>query len=302
MRLFMSPTSSIGWRTRLPHTNLSKVALIGAGIVFLSMLVVLPLASMMQYASNQGLGVFWESISSPEALFSLRFTILLALATTLINGVMGIIVAFMLARHDFPFKGLLDSLIDLPIAIPASVTGFTLLLLYGPLGWLGSIFHGAGITIMFAFPGILLAHVFMTLPYVVRAVGPVLQDVERSQEEAAKTMGASSMQIFVKIILPAIKGGLITGCVFTFARSLGEFGATIMVSGNLVLRTQTAPLYIFSEFNKGNIAAANSMSVLLVVISLALFWGFKLVTRMLENRGTTGAERNITEGSDKMVR
>ena len=159
---------------------------------------------MMQYASNQGLGVFWESISPPEALFSLRFTILLALATTLINGVMGIIVAFMLARHDFPFKGLLDSLIDLPIAIPASVTGFTLLLLYGPLGWLGSIFHGAGITIMFAFPGILLAHVFMTLPYVVRAVGPVLQDVERSQEEAAKTMGASSMQIFVKIILPRI--------------------------------------------------------------------------------------------------
>ena len=102
--------------------------------------------------------------------------------------------------------------------------------------------------------------------------------------------------------LPAIKGGLITGCVFTFARSLGEFGATIMVSGNLALRTQTAPLYIFLEFNKGNIAAANSMSVLLVVISLALFWGFKLVTRMLENRGTTGAERNITEGSDKMVR
>ena len=265
---------------------------IGLGVGFLTLLVILPIASMFLYASSKGLGVFWESISSPEALFSLRFTVVLALATTVINGIMGTLMAFMLVRHDFPLKAFLDSLIDLPVAIPASVTGFTLLLLYGPLGLLGKIFDGNGITIMFAFPGILIAHVFMTLPYVVRAVGPVLREVDKSQEEASQTLGANGFQIFSNVILPAIKGGLITGCVFTFARSLGEFGATIMVSGNLALRTQTAPLFIFSEFNKGNIEGANSMSVILVIISLFLFLGFKLVTKVLE-RGKASGKRNI---------
>ena len=187
--------------------NLNKYLFIGLGVLFLTLLVILPIASMFQYASNKGPGVFWESISSPEALFSLRFTVLLALATTVINGVMGTVVAFMMVRHNFPLKGVLDSLIDLPIAIPASVTGFTLLLLYGPLGILGKLFEGTGITIMFAFPGILIAHVFMTLPYVVRAVGPVLEEVDNSQEEAAKTLGASGVQIFINVILPSIKGG-----------------------------------------------------------------------------------------------
>ena len=278
-------------RLTLPKMDPGKVVFVGIGMGFLALLVILPLASMFQYASSKGLGVFWESISSPEALYPLRFTLLLALATTLINGVMGTVVAFMIVRHDFPMKGFLDSLIDLPVAIPASVTGFTLLLLYGPLGMLGRWFDGTGITIMFAFPGILIAHVFMTLPYVVRAVGPVLHEVDRSQEEAARTMGANGVQMFTSVILPAIKGGLITGCVFTFARSLGEFGATVMVSGNLALRTQTAPLFIFSEFNKGNIEAANSMSVVLVIISLALFLGFKLITKVMESRGASGAKR-----------
>ena len=283
-----------GAGSTVQRIDLSKWAFLGIGIAFITLLVILPIASMFQYASSKGLDVFWKSISSQEALFSLKFTLLLALATTMINGVMGTVVAFMLVRHDFPLKGFLDSLIDLPVAIPASVTGFTLLLLYGPLGILGKIFGGAGMTIMFAFPGILIAHVFMTLPYVVRAVGPVLQEVDKSQEEVSKTMGANGFQIFTNVIVPAIKGGLITGCVFTFARSLGEFGATIMVSGNLALRTQTAPLFIFSEFNKGNIEAANSMSVVLVIISLALFLGFKLMTRLMEQRGTTGAKRNIS--------
>ena len=269
----------------LIQANLGKMAFVGIGIAFLTVLVVFPLASMFQYASGNGLGVFWDSISSPETLFSLRFTLMLALVTTLINAVMGTVVAFMLVRHDFPMKGILDSLVDLPIAIPAAVTGFTLLLLYGPLGIMGKMFGGAGINIMFAFPGILIAHVFMTLPYVVRAAGPVLQEADRSQEEAAKTMGATDRQIFVSVILPSIKGGLISGSIFTFARSLGEFGATIMVSGNLALRTQTAPMFIFSEFNRGDIEAASSMSVVLVIISLALFLGLKFIVKMTEKGG-----------------
>jgi sulfate transport system permease protein len=267
---------------------------IGTGVAFLGVLILFPLVSMFLYASGSGMGVFWESISSPEAIFSLKFTIVLAITTTLINGVLGTVVAFMMVRHDFPLKGLIDSVIDLPVAIPASVTGFTLLLIYGPLGMIGRLLEGAGITIMFALPGLLIAHVFMTLPFVVRAVGPVLKEVDKSQEEAAKTLGANGMHVFKSVILPAIKGGLITGCVLTFVRSVGEFGATIMVSGNLALRTQTAPLYIFSEFSKGNIEAANSMSVLLIIISFTLFIGFKGIIRLLESGRSTSGERIIS--------
>ena len=276
------------------RVDITKMVFVGIGVSFLTVLVIFPLASMFQYASGNGIAVFWDSISSPEAVFSLKFTIVLAVATTLINAVMGTIVAFMFVRHDFPLKAVLDPLVDLPIAIPAAVTGFTLLLPYGPLGILGRMFSGAGINIMFAFPGILIAHVFMTLPYVVRAVGPVLQEVDRGQEEAAKTMGANGVQVFINVILPSIKTGLISGSIFTFARSLGEFGATIMVSGNLALRTQTAPMFIFSEFNRGDIEAASSMSVVLVIISLALFLGLKLIAKLAQKGGTASAKRDIS--------
>lgn len=290
---YLNRARAIDLRRWLPCKHLGKYAFIGIGVGFLTFLVLLPLAFMFKYASSNGLRVFWESISSTEASFSLRFSLLLALATTVINVVMGTIVAIMLVRYEFPLKSFLDSVIDLPIAIPAAVTGFTLLLLYGPIGILGKMFSGAGITIMFAFPGILIAHVFMTLPYVVRAVGPVLKQMDKSQEEAAQMLGANYLQIFAHVILPSIKGGLIAGSVFTFARSLGEFGATIMVSGNLALRTQTAPLFIFSQFNKGDIEAACSMSVVLVIISFALFFGFKFMTIVLEKGGISSAKRDI---------
>ena len=263
---------------RRPTLDLGRFFFVWLGIGFLALLILLPLVSMVSQAVANGLGVFYRTITSPEAIFSLRYTILIAAATTAINGVMGTIVAYALVRHDFPGKSFFDSVVDLPIAIPASVTGFTLLLLYGPLGILGKPLESMGVHVMFSFLGIMVAHVFMTFPYVVRAVGPMLQQLDRSQEEAASTLGANGLQIFTSVVMPAIKGGVIVGSVFTFARSLGEFGATIMVSGNLALRTQTAPLFIFSEFNKGDIEAAASMSVVLVIISFILFFGLKFFT------------------------
>ena len=131
----------------------------------------------------------------------------------------------------------------------------------------------------------------------VRAVGAVLADVDESEQEAAKVLGANGVQVFTRIILPAIKGGLLSGCVFTFARSLGEFGATILVASNLALKTETARLFIFSEFDRGNAAAANSTAVLLVIISLVLFFGFKLVNKILERKGTSNGERGIPQES-----
>ncbi|MCH6560744.1 ABC transporter permease subunit, partial [candidate division KSB1 bacterium] len=155
----------------------------------------------------------------------------------------------------FPFKGIFETLVDLPLIIPATAAGLTILMLYGSLGILGKLFGEAGINIMFAFPAILTAHVFMTLPFVVRAVGPVLAAMDRTEQDAAKILGANEVQVFAKVIFPAIKSALITGCVFTFIRSMGELGATIIVAGNLALNSQTAPLFVFSEFNEGNLVA-----------------------------------------------
>lgn len=260
---------------------MARYALMTSAIGFLILLIAFPLTAIFSTAYQGGLGTFWKVVSSPEALFSLRYTLTLATVTTVINAIMGTLVAYVLVRYEFPAKSLIDSLVDLPIAIPASVTGFTLLLLYGPVGTLGGPLSELGISIMFSFPGILIAHLFMTFPYVVRAVGPILQNSERGEEEAAQMLGANGLNVFRYVTFPSIQNALIVGSIFTFARSLGEFGATIMVSGNLALRTQTAPLFIFSEFNAGNIEAASAMSVVLVLISFALFFGLKIATGKL---------------------
>ena len=282
----MKRTATLGEQRSVEATGaVGRYALMTAGIGFLILLIVLPLTAIFTQAYQGGLPAFWETVSSPEAVFSLRYTLTLATATTLINGVMGTLVAYVLARYQFFGRGLIDSLVDLPIAIPASVTGFTLLLLYGPAGTVGGPLSDAGIRIMFSFPGILVAHLFMTFPYVVRAVGPVLEQSERGEEEAAQMLGASGLQVFRHVTFPSIQSALIVGSIFTFARSLGEFGATIMVSGNLALRTQTAPLFIFSEFNAGNIEAASAMSAVLVLISFVLFFGLKIATGKLRLGG-----------------
>lgn len=283
----MKRVATLGEQRNAEATGaIARYALIASGIGFLILLIALPLTAIFTRAYQGGLATFWETISSPEAVFSLRYTLTLATATTVINAVMGTLVAYVFARYAFPAKSLLDALVDLPIALPAAVTGFTLLLLYGPVGTIGGPLSGLGISIMFSFPGLLVAHLFMTFPYVVRATGPILQASERGEEEAAQMLGANPLQVFRYVTFPSIQSALIVGSIFTFARSLGEFGATIMVSGNLALRTQTAPLFIFSEFNAGNIEAASAMSVVLVLISLVLFLGLKIATSKLTSGGT----------------
>lgn len=275
-----------GAQRAFPSIDIGNAVIATVSVVFLLFLIAFPLTTIFRRAGEAGLPSFWQAISSAEAIFALRFSLMLAAVTTLVNACMGTLVAYALVRCHFPFKRLVDSLVDLPMAIPASVTGFTLLLLYGPLGLLGGPLSGAGIQVMFAFPGILLAHSFTTFPYVVRAVGPLLEKLERGQEEAAQTLGGGSLQVFRHITFPAIRSGVMVGSIFTFARSLGEFGATIMVSGNLALRTQTAPLFIFTKFNQGDIEAASAMSVVLVTISFILFFGLKAAVRRFEVGGS----------------
>ena len=212
------------------------------------------------------------ALRNPDAQFALRFSVVMAFATAAINAVLGTFGAYVLSRYQFRGKRPLNIVVNLPVAIPTVVVGTSLLLLWGPIGLLGRWIDPLGLQPMFTPGGVLLAHLFVTFPYMLGAVKPLLDELETTYEEAAYTIGASRWQTFWRVILPALRGGVFTGTLLTFAHSLGEFGATVMVSGNLRLRTQTAPLYIFAQFEAGNLAGANAVAAVLGVLSFITFF------------------------------
>ena len=235
-------------------------------------LILLPLSAIFIFAGSGGIENFLTVISSEEAQFALRFSVIVAFSTTLINGVLGTYAAYVLSKYKFRGNQTLNIIVNLPVAIPTVVVGTSLLLLWGPIGLLGKYLDPLGFQPMFAPAGVILAHIFVTFPYMLGAVKPVLDELEASYEEAAYTIGANRFQTFRFVIFPALKGGLFTGGLLTFAHSLGEFGATVLVSGNLSLRTQTAPLYIFAQFEAGNIETANAVAAVLALFSFILFF------------------------------
>ena len=257
---------------------LVRWSVFAAAIGLFLVLVLAPLVSLNRYAVREGLGVFWSRLREPGALGALRLTAWVALATTAVNGLIGTAMAFVLTRYRFPGRKAVNALVDIPLAIPTVVTGFALLLLYGPLGPFGNFLGERDIRLMFSFPGLLLAHVFVTFPFMVRAVGAVLTSAPRSGEDAARTLGAKEWQVFFHVTLPSIKEGLVAGSFLTFSRSLGEFGASIMVSGNLVGRTQTGPLYIFSRFNTGDVEGASAIAILLAFASFLILLLLQVVS------------------------
>ena len=241
-------------------------------LVVLLPLLLLPLASIFVFAARGGWSSFLSALLSEEAQFALRFSLLIALATAVLNGVLGTLAAYVLSRQRFPGREAVEVVVNLPVAIPTVVVGTSLILLWGPIGLLGQWLDPLGFRPMFAPLGVLLAHLCVTFPYMLGAVKPVLDELDVTYEEAAYTMGASPWQTFRRVIFPALKGGLFSGGLLTFAHSLGEFGATVMVSGNLRLKTQTAPLYIFAQFEAGQIETANAVAAVLAVLSFALFY------------------------------
>ena len=239
--------------------------------LFLLPLILMPLAAVIVFALSGGPRAFVQALSSREAQFALRFSLLIAFSTATINAFLGTYTAYVLSRYRFRGQRPLSILVNLPVAIPTVVVGTSLLLLWGPIGLLGR-FLPPRFQPMFAPAGVLLAHLVVTFPYMLGAVKPVLDELEGTYEEAAYTIGANRWQAFRHVILPTLRGGLLTGALLTFAHSLGEFGATVLVSGNLRLRTQTAPLYIFAQFEAGNIAAANAVAAVLAALSFVIFF------------------------------
>lgn len=247
-------------------------------------LLLMPLMAIFLFAGRGGWSHFWEVLSTPDALFALRFSISIATATSIINAVLGTFGAYVLSKYRFPGREALLVVVNLPVAIPTVVVGTSLILLWGPIGLVGKYLEPLGFSPMFAPGGVLLAHLFVCFPYMVGAVKPVLDEQEGTYEEAAYTMGATAWQTFRYVVLPGLKGGLISGTLLTFAHSLGEFGATVMVSGNLRLRTQTAPLFIFAQFEAGNIETANAVAAVLAVLSFVVF--FTLIRTTGQKKGT----------------
>ena len=244
---------------------------IGVLWTVLTPLLILPLVAIFVFAGRGGWSSFWQTISLPEAQFALRLSLWIALWTSVANAAIGTFSAYVLSKHRFRGRGSLTVLVNLPVAIPTVVMGTSLLLLWGPIGLLGRYLVPLGFRPMFAPFGIFLAHLLVTFPYMLGAVKPVLDELEITYEEAAYTMGAGRARTFFYVILPALKGGIFSGTLLTFAHSLGEFGATAMVSGNLRMKTQTAPLFIFAQFEAGQIEIANAVAAVLAVLSFTIF-------------------------------
>jgi len=258
----------------LPHPAVAlpwgRWGLRATAIGYLALMIVLPLSAIVQTGFRDGLRPFWQDITGPTAFAALRLTLTVAVVTTAINGVMGTLTAYALVRYDFPGRRLLNGLVDIPFAIPTLVTGVMLVVLYGPQQPLGAWLQARGIQVIFAAPGIVLALLLVTYPFVIRAVQPVLLEMQRDQEEAAYTLGASKMVTFYRIILPAIAPGVITGVLLTFSRALGEFGSIVVVAGNIPGRTLTAPVHVFGQIESQNQRGASAMSILLLALSFAL--------------------------------
>src|SRR5438477_2464049 len=262
-----APAPDVSARVLLPW---GRLGLRITAFLYLGFMVALPLATIIKNGVAEGLPAFWGDVTNPTAFAALKLTLTTSIIITIINAVMGTLTAYVLVRFRFPGKGLLNTLIDMPFAIPTLVTGVMLVALYGPQRTVGAWLNAHGVQVIFATPGIVLALLVITYPFVIRAVQPVLMEVEKGQEEAAYTLGASNWTTFRRIVLPTIAPAVITGSLLCFARSLGEFGSVVVVAGNIPGVTLTAPVYVFGQIESQNQRGASAMSILLLALSFTL--------------------------------
>jgi len=254
----------------------------GLVVLYLSLVVMLPLAAVVAESTSGGLGAFWDSVTGSQSLAALKLTVICSLIVVAINAVFGTVIAWVLVRDDFPGKGAVNALIDLPFALPTIVAGLTLLTLYGA----DSPF---GLDIAFTRAAIVVALCFITLPFVTRAVQPLLMEMDQQMEEAATSLGAGGFTVFRRIIFPNLLPGILAGVLLAFARALGEYGSLILISGNIPFDTEVSSVFIRSQIESGNVAGASAVSVVLLAISLALLIAVSLFARM----GARGREPGV---------
>ncbi len=267
-RQFHSATAQPSNQKQIKPKSLGPAILIGIAVLYLTLVLYLPALNVFVQAFSKGIGVFLSTLTRPEFTHAAWLTLILALITVPINTVFGLCAAMAIARNNFPGRALLLSIIDLPFSISPVVAGLMIVLLYGRNGWFGPWLQALDIKIIFAFPGMVLATAFVSLPFVAREVIPILEELGNDQEEAARTLGAKDWQIFWRVTLPNIRWGLLYGIILTNARSMGEFGAIAVVSGNIARKTQSLPLYVEDAYKQYETEAAFSVAVLLTLLAV----------------------------------
>ncbi|WP_347139692.1 sulfate ABC transporter permease subunit CysT [Paracoccus sp. SSK6] len=242
----------------------------GLTLTYVGVIVLLPVIALFLKGAEIGPLRFWEIVTAPRTLAALRLTITAAALATLFNAAYGLLMAWVLVRYRFPGRRLLDAMMDIPFALPTAVAGLALTALFSENGWYGAILAPAGISVVYTIWGVAIAMSFTSIPFVVRTVQPILEDLDQSQEEAARTLGATPFQIFTKVIFPAILPSFLVGTTIAFARSLGEFGAVIFIAGNLPMKTEIASLLAVIRLEEYDYNGAAAIALTLVAIAMVL--------------------------------
>lgn len=269
----------------LPGFRLS----LGYTLFYLTLIVLIPLSAVVTNTVGMGWEAFWQAVSEPRVVASYQLTFGASLLAAAVNVVFGLIFAWVLVRYRFPGKGLVDALVDLPFALPTAVAGIALAALYAPNGPLGSLLAPLGIEIAYTPKGVLIALIFIGLPFVVRTVQPVLADLEKDVEEAAAGLGASRWQTFVKIILPHVTPALLTGFAMAFARAVGEYGSVIFIAGNMPMVSEITPLMIITKLEQYDYRGATAIASVMLIISFVLLLVINGLQGWMQGRYTKGA-------------
>lgn len=257
----------------LPGFGLSM----GYTLSYLSLLVLIPLSSLFFKTYTLSWPVFWETISNPRVVASYKLTFLASAGAAFINAWIGLLIAWVLTRYPFPGKKIFDAMVDLPFALPTAVAGITLTTLYSENGWIGHYLAKWNIKISYTPAGILIALVFISLPFVVRTVQPVLQGLDPQLEEAASSLGASRWKTFIKVVFPTLFPALLTGFTLSFARALGEYGSVVFISGNMPMKTEITPLLIMSKLEQFDYAGATAIAVVMLITSFVLLFLINMI-------------------------
>jgi sulfate transport system permease protein len=266
MNVTTTTAAAVSRRKLLPGFGITM----GYSVLYLSLVVLLPLSALLFNSTGLDWAKFWDVATDARVLASYRISLSTAAAAALTDAVLGLLLAWVLVRYEFPGKRLFDALIDLPFALPTAVAGVALTALYSQNGWIGSLLAPLGIKVAFTPLGITLALMFIGIPFVVRTVQPVLEDLDRDMEEASATLGAGRWRTFVRIVMPELFPPLLTGFALAFARGIGEYGSVVFISGNMPMRTEIAPLLIMSKLEQFDYAGATAVALLLLLISFLM--------------------------------
>ena len=257
---------------------------LGFTLLYLGFIVLIPLSAAFLKTFTMTWPAFWEAVSSPRVVASYRLTFGASLAAALLNTGFGLVIAWVLVRYEFPFKRIVDALVDLPFALPTAVAGIALTALYAENGWIGQWLKLIGVKVSYTPLGVFVALTFIGLPFVVRTVQPVLEDLQKEFEEAAATLGASRRQTFLRVILPIVTPALLTGFALAFARALGEYGSVIFIAGNMPMISEITPLLIITKLEQYDYTGATAIAVVMLVASFALLLAINLLQAWTRQR------------------